>query len=489
VLKRGERAWTSEKARGLLCVGLLTLLAASPARADEVRVAVAANFRAPCEALARRFEQQSGHRVVLSVGSTGSLLAQLRNGAEFDLFLAADAERPAALEREGRGLARRTYARGRLALVGPGAARGEQALRGSFQHLALANPNTAPYGAAAREALERLGLWASLEPRVVYGESVTQAHQFVRSGGAELGLIAAAQAAATGEERWLVPASLHAPIRQDALLLSERPAARAFWELLLGQEGQAAIAAAGYGVEPASAPAAPPTAGDSSAGDTAWAAVRLTLALAASSTLILLVLGTPLSWWLARTRSAWRVPLEALVALPLVLPPTVLGFYLLVSLGPAGPLGAVWEALGGPRLVFSFGGLVIGSVIYSLPFVIQPLRNSFQAIDPSLLEAAATLRATRLDRWRSVILPLARPGFLAAAVLGFAHTVGEFGVVLMIGGSVPGQTKVLSIAIYDHVEQLEYAQAHLLAGGMLAFSFLTLLGVYAVNRRFERVGP
>lgn len=469
-----------------LWVAWLALLAAAPARADEVRVAVAANFRAPCEALARRFERESGHRVLLSVGSTGSLTAQIRNGAEVDIFLAADAARPAALARDGRGFARRTYARGRLALVGRGAARGEAALRGSFQHLALANPRTAPYGAAAKEALERLGLWAGLEPRVVYGESVGQAHQFVRSGGAELGLIAAAQAIASGEERWLVPASLHAPIRQDALLLSERPAARGFWELLSSEEGRALIAAAGYGVEPEGGAVPAPAPGF---GETAWAAVRLTLALAASSTLILLALGAPLAWWLARTRSAWRVPCEALVALPLVLPPTVLGFYLLVSLGPAGPLGAAWEALGGPRLVFSFSGLVIGSVIYSLPFVVQPLRNSFQAIDPALLEAAATLRATRVDRWRSVILPLARPGLLTAAVLGFAHTVGEFGVVLMIGGSVPGRTKVLSIAIYDHVEQLEYAQAHLLAGGMLAFSFLTLLGVYAANRRFERVGP
>ncbi|MAT66003.1 MAG: molybdate ABC transporter permease subunit [Gammaproteobacteria bacterium] len=214
------------------------------------------------------------------------------------------------------------------------------------------------------------------------------------------------------------------------------------------------------------------------------ASLWVTLKLATVTTLILLLLGTPLAWWLARTPRRGKVVMEALVALPLVLPPTVLGFYLLVALGPHGPVGALLDMMGGPTLVFSFPGLVIGSVIYSLPFVVQPLQASFSAIPAGLLDAAATLRAAPLDRFFSLVLPLARPGLLTAVVLGFAHTVGEFGVVLMIGGNIPGQTQVLSISIYDHVEALDYDQAHWLAGSLLVFSFVMLLLVYRFNRRF-----
>ncbi|MCW8907734.1 MAG: molybdate ABC transporter permease subunit, partial [Sedimenticola sp.] len=211
------------------------------------------------------------------------------------------------------------------------------------------------------------------------------------------------------------------------------------------------------------------------------AALWVTLRLAFVSTLLLLLLGTPLAWWLARTRSRLRTPLETLVALPLVLPPTVLGFYLLVALSPNGIIGGPWESLGGGRLPFTFSGLVIGSVLYSMPFVIQPLQNSFSSINRRTLEAASTLRATPMDRFFSVVLPLSRQGFITAATLGFAHTIGEFGVVLMIGGNIPGKTQVLSIAIYDHVEALEYGQAHLLSGGLLLFSFLILFLVYRMN--------
>jgi molybdate transport system permease protein len=213
------------------------------------------------------------------------------------------------------------------------------------------------------------------------------------------------------------------------------------------------------------------------------AALWITLKLAAVTTVILLVAGTPLAWWLARTRFPLKPVIEAVLALPLVLPPTVLGFYLLIALGPLGPIGGLLRAMGGESLAFTFTGLVIGSTIYSLPFVVQPLQNAFSAIGSLPLEAASTLRASPLDRFFSVALPLARPGFLTAAVLGFAHTVGEFGVVLMIGGNIPGATQVLSIAIYDHVESLEYLQAHWLAGGLLCFSFLMLIIVYALNRR------
>lgn len=212
-------------------------------------------------------------------------------------------------------------------------------------------------------------------------------------------------------------------------------------------------------------------------------AIWLSLRLAATTDVVLLTLGTPIAWWLAHGRSRWKSPVEALVALPLVLPPTVLGFYLLVALGPRGPIGGLAAALGGSPLAFTFTGLVIGSVIYSLPFVVQPLQASFEAAGRQHLEVAWSLRARPLDAFFSVASPIARRGYITAAVLGFAHTLGEFGVVLLVGGNIPGKTRVLSIAIFDHVEALEYAQAHALAGGLLVFSFLTLLAVYFYNRR------
>lgn len=209
------------------------------------------------------------------------------------------------------------------------------------------------------------------------------------------------------------------------------------------------------------------------------AAIALTLKLAALSTALLLLIGTPLAWWLARSRSRFKSVVGAVVTLPLVLPPAVLGFYLLVLLGPQGPGGRLTQALGLGLLPFTFAGLVVASVIYSMPFVVQPLQQAFAAIGAQPMEAAATLRASPLDAFFTVALPLARPGFITAAVLGFAHTVGEFGVVLMMGGNIPGKTQVLSMALYSHVEALEYAQAHWLAGGMLAFSFTVLLILYS----------
>ena len=215
------------------------------------------------------------------------------------------------------------------------------------------------------------------------------------------------------------------------------------------------------------------------------AAITVTIKLAFFSTAILIVIGTPLAWWLSQTKFKFKVIFEAIIALPLILPPTVLGFYLLITLGSNSPLGALLESYGGSSIAFSFSGLVIGSVIYSLPFVVQPLQNSFSAVKRQSLEVASTLGASQLDRFFTVAVPLARPGFVTAAVLGFAHTVGEFGVVLMIGGNIPGETGVLSIAIYDHVEAMDYAQAHLLAGGLLLTSFVMLIFVYLFNRHFS----
>ncbi|MCU0840594.1 MAG: molybdate ABC transporter permease subunit [Thiobacillaceae bacterium] len=215
--------------------------------------------------------------------------------------------------------------------------------------------------------------------------------------------------------------------------------------------------------------------------DADLAAIWLTLRLATVTTVLLLVIGTPLAWWLARTRSWLKGPVGAVVALPLVLPPTVLGFYLLVTLGPNGPVGQLTQALGLGLLPFTFWGLVVASVLYSMPFVVQPLQNAFEAIGERMLEAAATLRAAPLDAFFSVAVPLARPGFVTASILGFAHTVGEFGVVLMIGGNIPNETRVVSVQIYDHVEALEYTQAHSLSAAMLVFSFLVLLALYTFN--------
>jgi molybdate transport system permease protein len=210
-------------------------------------------------------------------------------------------------------------------------------------------------------------------------------------------------------------------------------------------------------------------------------AIWLTVKLAGLTTGLLLVIGTPIAWWLARTRSWWKGPVGALVALPIVLPPAVLGFYLLVLMGPHGPVGALTQSLGLGLLPFSFAGLVVASVIYSMPFVVQPLQNAFEAIGERPLEVAATLGAKPLDAFFSVAVPLARPGFITAAILGFAHTVGEFGVVLMIGGNIPGKTQVVSMAIYNHVEAMEYANAHVLSGILLAFSFAVLLTLYTLN--------
>jgi len=219
-----------------------------------------------------------------------------------------------------------------------------------------------------------------------------------------------------------------------------------------------------------------------------WVSVRLTIALATVTTAILLLVGTPIAWWLARSRARWKEMAAAVVALPLVLPPTVLGFYLLVALGPSGPGGAIASLWGARTLAFSFTGLVIGSVVYSMPFVVQPIRNAFEAIGERPLEVAATLRASPLRAFWTVAVPLARAGFLTGAVLGFAHTVGEFGIVLMIGGNIPGKTKVMSVAIYDYVETSQWREASLLAGGMVLFAFVVILIMTWTGKRAARVG-
>ena len=214
-------------------------------------------------------------------------------------------------------------------------------------------------------------------------------------------------------------------------------------------------------------------------------AVLITLKLASIVTVLLLLIGTPIAWWLARTRSWLKGPVGAVVALPLVLPPTVIGFYMLLAMAPTGPIGAMTGAMGLGSLAFTFSGLVVASVFYSMPFVVQPIQNAFEAMGERPMEVAATLGASPLRAFLTVAIPIARPGIVTATILGFAHTIGEFGVVLMIGGNIPGVTRLISVQIYDHVEALEYGRAHWLAGGMLAFSFVILLTIY--SRRKERI--
>ncbi len=224
-------------------------------------------------------------------------------------------------------------------------------------------------------------------------------------------------------------------------------------------------------------------------GPEAVSAIVLTLQLATATTILLLLLATPLAWWLSQSQSKWRAPIGALVTLPLVLPPSVLGFYLLVAMGPNGPLGQFTQSLGWGVLPFTFTGLLIGSIIFSLPFAVQPIQHAFESIGPRPMEVAATLRAKPLDAFFSVALPLAKPGLITAAILSFAHTVGEFGVVLMIGGNIPDKTRVVSTQIYGHVEAMEYAQAHVLAAGMVVFSFVVLLALSFMRKRTSRVMP
>lgn len=216
-------------------------------------------------------------------------------------------------------------------------------------------------------------------------------------------------------------------------------------------------------------------------------AIWLTIKLATVVTLILLLIGAPIAWWMARTRRWWKGPVGAIVALPIILPPTVIGFYLLIAMGPNGPLGQLMQSIGLGLLPFTFAGLVVASVLYSLPFVVQPLQNAFEAVPERVLESAATLRASALDTFFSVVLPLSKPGILTATVLGFAHTVGEFGVILMIGGNIPDQTRVVSVQIYDHVEAMQYAQAHWLSAAIVIFAFVALLILYTFNPTGRRL--
>jgi molybdate transport system permease protein len=463
----------------------LILMAAQPAavRAGEALVAVATNFLEPARRIAKQFEKDSGHRITLAGGSSGKLAAQILHGAPFDVFLSADQERVGLLVERHAAVAdsRFTYARGQLALWSAdklpltGDHLGSLKLAAG-ERMAIANARLAPYGLAAEQALKAAGLLDLLRPQLVYGENIGQTFSVVATGNARAGLVALSQVmslpdAARGN--WIgVPDDMHEPIRQDAALTVRGKFKRGGQGIPGLPQGPAGAAHhGGTGIR-----------GGCTMTAEAVSAIWLTLQLGLVSVALLLVVSVPLAWWLAFTCSPWRTPVETLTTLPLVLPPTVLGFYLLILLGPAGWLGKWWVEVTGTTLTFSFAGLVIASMVHTLPFVVQPMKQAFQDMGTGPLEDAATLGAGPVDRVWSVGLPLARRGIVTAAVLGFAHVLGEFGVVLMVGGNIPGQTKVISIAIYESVETLDYTTAHWLSAGLLVVSFLVLFAVFAVNR-------
>ena len=486
---------TSKHKKIVIVILLAWLLGLSSAFGEQVRIASAANFTAPMRELAGSFERQTGHKTQVSFASSGKLYAQIAHGAPYDVFFSADQDKPHRLidNQLAQSDSQFTYAVGVLALWSNEATHNLSAklAHAELHRIALANPKLAPFGAAAIEVLEALHVDTLTKPMLVKGDNVSQAYQFVHSGNANAGFVALSQIKAQPNIRgsvWIVPAHLHSPIFQDAVVLNngiDNPAAYSFIRFVKTPAARTIIQKYGYSFESLPinrelANVGRRTIGLYSAADIQ--AIRLTVELALIVTGLLLIIGTPIAYWLAHTRSKMKAVVNAIVALPLVLPPSVLGFYLLIAMGPNGFLGQITQSLGLPGLAFSFQGLVVASILYSLPFVVQPIQNAMVALGKRPMEVAATLGAGPIDTFFNVTLPLAKPGFFTAAVLGFAHTIGEFGVVLMIGGNIPGETQVISVQIYEHVETLDYRQAHVLSLTMVLFSFVVLALLYGLQK-------
>ncbi|WP_380052446.1 molybdate ABC transporter permease subunit [Falsihalocynthiibacter sp. SS001] len=454
---------------------LAVLGAAQTAFADEVSVAVASNFAKPLAYLAQTFEEETGHSVAIASGSSGKIFAQIEQGAPFDIFLSADQLRPQRLAEE-RNTKVAAYAQGRLAMVSR-----RDAPPISQARIGIAEPALAPYGVAAERALASLGYDLS-ELDIITGQSVANVASFLQSGNIDVGFLAYSQAFPSPE--YITKVIDDPTLTQSMVLLSETDAALAFFEYLQSEKVRRELPSLGYLAPSSETSALMPL---PELQTSLWPSIRLSLQLASLTTLILLIFGIPLAWWLTVTRSRFRAVVETITALPLVVPPTVLGFYLLVMFAPDTPIGKFWVQVTGETLTFSFAGLLIASILYSLPFAIQPLHTGFQAVGRSTIEVAQTMGASRISMFKNVILPLSRRGVLTAAVLSFAHTIGEFGVVLMVGGNLPGKTRVISIEIFNRVEVLDYRSAHLLAGGLLIFSFIALLMIYSINGRTRGV--
>ncbi len=437
------------------------------------------------------YTKKTGQKVKLSFGSSGNLANQIRNGAPFDIFFSADEEYAQQLIADGlasNGTLYR-YAVGRLVLWVPAnspldlSKLGMKALLDpSVQKIAIANPAHAPYGRAAEAALRHYGIYDQVSSRLVLGENVSQAAQFVESGNAQAGLIALSHALAPALKDkgryWTVPLDAYPTLNQAVVVLSrskQQDAARRFLEFLRSPEATSLLATYGFSL-PARA------AFQRRKSEMNWEAFWLTVRLAAIVSTLLIAIGIPIAYWLTYSRWRWKFLVEAAVALPIVLPPTVLGFYVLVALGSRSPLGRWWESLTGHTLAFTFEGLVIGSLLYSLPFAVQPFAASFGAVDSKLLRASASLGHSPVQTFRRIVLPLSKAGLVTGFALSFAHTLGEFGVVLMVGGNIPGVTRTISIDIYDQVQTANYSSANQTALVLLVISFAVLSVVYALNR-------
>ncbi|NUQ67523.1 MAG: molybdate ABC transporter permease subunit [Phycisphaerales bacterium] len=442
-----------------------------------LRVAVASSVKTAAEEISLEFSRKNpGVRVEIAAGASGSLGVKIREGAPFDVFLAADEDTPQRLVQAG-ALDResvRVYARGRLALwtraESPQAAIDDplMAIRDPrVRNIAIASPRLAPYGRAAESFLEQAGLFDAIGTKVAIADNAEQAAQFALTGAADLAFIPRSlvlnlggrsttmliRRSCTRAESSHTARGLNSPWNSSRSCI--RPKARPSWiDTGWGRSNR---------VE--------------------WGAIWLSAKLAGVTTLFLLVLGIPLAWWLASTRSRLRFVVETLVALPLVLPPTVLGFYLLAALGPRSPIGRLLDDSVGLRLAFSFWGLVIGSIVYSLPFAVQPITAAFAGVDRRLIEASWSLGQSRLRTFARVVVPLSLTGIVAGAVISFAHTMGEFGVVLMIGGNIPGVTRTASIAIFEDVQAFDFTSAAWTSGVLLIISFGALGATYALRAR------
>ncbi len=450
-----------------------------------ITVAAASDLTDVMDEIVANFEKATGCTVRVSAGSSGNFLSQIENGAPFDLFFSADIAYPKKLESEGLAAPGSTYlyAVGKIVLwvrndSSLNVGKGLSALRDpAVRKISIANPQHAPYGRAAEEALRKSGIYDVIRDRLVLGENISQTAQFVESGNADAGILALSLALSPELKDkgryFLIPENLYAPIEQGVVVLRrvEKSPGRATVPRF-HQESRDGCVARALRIRSARQGEA-----------LNWQAIALSLKLAVSVAAILLAAGLPIAYWVTFSRWRWKFVIEAIVSLPIVLPPTVLGYYILVGLGPRNLPGKIWQAWFGHTLPFTFGGLLVASVLYSLPFAVQPFSAGFENVDRRLIEASWTLGASRLETFFRVILPLSAAGAVTGTVLSFAHTIGEFGVVLMVGGNIPGVTRTVSIDIYDQMQASNYDVANRTALVLLLFSFLVLSVIYGTNRR------
>jgi len=484
-----------------LITAALIILLFRPVAGQQLRVAAAANAQYAVAELIEAFTDSTGIETEMISTSSGKLAAQIRNGAPYDVFLSADMSTVESLCREGFcGSEVIPYAVGRLVIWTVNdldlSAGLQSLLHESIKKIAIANPETAPYGAAAIESLKSAGLYDSVSSKLVFGESISQVNQYVMSGTAEIGLTSKSVVLSKmkGQGTWVaVPDSIHSALIHGMAITSfgkqnHEQGSMQFLRFVSSPAAARIFENHGYGKISANQTRIIESEnGNSSAVSRAasWEPFWLTFKLAGITTLILLLIGIPLAWWLASGKWKIKPVLEAMIALPVVLPPTVLGFYLLLLLSPQSGPGRWFDENFGIRLAFEFEGLAMASVIYSLPFMVQPLQTGFESIPKALKEAAQSMGKNRYQILIRVLLPNMKPSLITGTVLSFAHTVGEFGVVLMIGGMIPGKTRVASVAIYDELDNLNFENAHMYASVLLGLSFLVLLLVYSVNKKLK----